>query len=132
MAVRQFPELVPSSRSYSPGKIPETVFEAQNGSATFVSFGNTFVNASLSLEFKNIDDSKASEVLQHYLSVVEGDSVQFSNTQGFGGMAGTLRSKLEDGTKAIKWRYERPPEIESVYPGISTVTCSFIGYLFGV
>ena len=37
---RLFPQLTPSSRSYKPGKVPETVFASQNGSTTFVQFGN--------------------------------------------------------------------------------------------
>ena len=132
MATRLFPEITPSSRSYTPGRVPETVFEAQNGATTFVQFGNIFVNAELSLEFKNISDSQASEILQHYLSVVGDDYVQFSNTRALAGMQAALREQVEKGTGAIKWRYDAPPEISSVYPGISTVRCSFIGYLFGV
>ena len=132
MANRLFPEITPSSRSYTPGKVPETVFEAQNGATTFVQFGSTFVNAELSLEFKNISDSQASEILQHYLSVIGDDYVQFSNSRALGGMKEVLRNQVEKGSGAIKWRYDAPPEITSVYPGISTVRCSFIGYLFGV
>ena len=132
MATRVFPQIQPSARSYTPGKIPETVFEAQNGSTSFVQFGSVFVNASLQLQFENIDDSRASEILQHYLSVVEGDYVEFGGTNGLGGIDSTLRSQIEKGTGTLKWRYENPPEIRSVYPGISTVSCSFIGYLFGV
>ena len=132
MATRLFPEITPSSRSYTPGRVPETVFEAQNGATTFVQFGSTFVNAELSLEFRNISDSQASEILQHYLSVVGDDYVQFSNTRALGGMEASLRDQVEKGSGAIKWRYEAPPEITSVYPGVSTVRCAFIGYLFGV
>lgn len=132
MATRLFPEITPSSRSYTPGRVPETVFEAQNGATTFVQFGSIFVNAELSLEFKNISDSQASEILQHYLSVVGDDYVQFSNASGLRGMQAVLRDQVEKGSGAIKWRYEAPPEITSVYPGVSTVRCAFIGYLFGV
>lgn len=132
MAARSFPEIQPSGRSYSPGRIPETVFEAQNGSTSFVQFGSIFTNASLSLQFDNISDNQASVILQHYLSVVGDDHVEFGGTNGLGGIDSTLRSQLEKGTGAIKWRYDGPPEIRSVYPGISSVTCSFIGYLFGV
>ena len=32
MTARQFPNLTPTGRSYKPGRIPETVFTAQNGS----------------------------------------------------------------------------------------------------
>ena len=95
-------------------------------------FGSIFVNAELSLEFKNISDSQASEILQHYLSVIGDDYVQFSDARALGGMTASLRDQVEKGSGAIKWRYDAPPEITSVYPGISTVRCSFMGYLFGV
>ena len=51
MTARDFPEITPSSRTYKPGTLPKTVFTGQNGATTFIQFGNTFVNAELSLSF---------------------------------------------------------------------------------
>ena len=131
MATRQFPQLTPSARSYKPGRIPETVFTAQNGSTTFVQFGGAFVNAELTLTFTNINDEDAAEILAHYNSVVCDDSVVFSNTRGLGGMSNNLIDLVENGRDLLKYRYDGPPQIESVYPGVSNVTCAFIGYLYG-
>ena len=132
MAVRQFPSIQPSGRSYTPGKIAETEFQALNGATVYVQLGTFFVNATLSLQFQNIDDSKASEILQHYESVIGDDYVTFSEDAGFGGISNSLRNKMQDGNGRIKWRYDGQPEFKSVYPGITTVSCSFIGYLSGV
>ena len=88
MAGRLFPLLQPSSRSYSPGRMPETRFESQNGATTIVSFGNTFVNAELRLEFSNISDTAAYEILAHYESVIQDDHVVFDGERGFGGGGG--------------------------------------------
>ena len=67
-----FPEIVPSSRSYKPGKRVESQFKGQDGSTTFVQFGYIFVDAELQLQFKNIPDSKAAEILENYYSVQGG------------------------------------------------------------
>ena len=131
MAARLFPLLQPSSRSYSPGRMPETRFESQNGATTIVSFGNTFVNAELRLEFSNISDTAAYEILAHYESVIQDDHVVFDGERGFGGIGTSLQAKLESGKEKLRWRYDGPPAITSVYPGVSSVSCSFIGYFYG-
>ena len=131
MAVRDFPSLAPTARTYRPGRLPETTFTAQNGATTFVQFGNTFVNAMLSLEFKNISDSDAADILSHYLSVVEDDSVRFNFKRGFNGMSSELTDQMESGDDTLRWRYAEPPEVSSVYPGVSTVQCSFEGFFYG-
>ena len=131
MPARPFPTLTPTSRSYKPGRVPETVFTSQNGSSTFIQFGGAFVNAELSLTFANISDQDAADILQHYSSVVGDDRVTFGDNKGFGGMGAKLQGKMEDGTGLLKYRYDGPPQVTSVYPGISTVTCQFIGYLMG-
>ena len=131
MTARPFPALTPTGRSYKPGRVPETVFTSQNGASSFIQFGGAFVNAELSLTFANISDQDAADILQHYSSVVGDDRVTFGDNKGFGGMGAKLQGKLEDGTGLLKYRYDGPPQVTSVYPGISTVTCQFIGYLMG-
>ena len=56
MAVRRFPALTPTGRKYTPGQLPETRFQSQNGATTFVQFGGYFVNAKLELTFENVRD----------------------------------------------------------------------------
>lgn len=131
MAERLFPQLTPTGRKYTPGRIPETIFESQNGASTFVQFGGAFVNAELSLEFRNIRDGDAMQILAHYESVTQDDYVVFLATRGLGGMTPSFIAELETGRGTLKWRYDRPPEIQSVYPGVSSVSCSFTGYLYG-
>ena len=131
MTGRRFPELTPTGRSYKPGRVSETVFTGQNGSTTFVQFGGAFVNAELELEFRNIRDSDAAAVLAHYASVVGDDYVTFNDNHGFGGIDSALQAQMADGKGMLRYRYDGPPEVVSVYPGISSVRCSFIGYLYG-
>jgi len=131
MAKREFPNLTPSSRTYTPGRVPETVFEAQNGSSVFVQFGGRFVNAEFSMEFRNIQDSNARLILVHYHSVVGDDYVSFSASGALDGIDSNLQGEMEDGNSLLRYRYSKPPSIQSVYPGISTVQCSFTGFLYG-
>lgn len=130
--IRAFPSnIVPSSRSYRPGKQPTTTFEAQNGATTVIAYGQQFVNAELTLNFANINDESASDLLNHYASVVNDDYVTFSNSSGWQGIGLDLQSAMQDGTGVLRWRYKEAPQVTSVYPGISSVQLQFIGLLYG-
>ena len=133
MALRNFPaNISPTSRSYRPGKLPETVFQAQDGSRSYVSYGQNFVDAELTLNFANINDGEVLEILQHYASITGNDSVLFSAAQGFQGMdADLVNNGIEKGNDLLRWRYKDPPQVQSVYPGISSVQLQFIGVLYG-
>jgi len=128
-----FPELSPTSRRYKAPRYPETVFQAQNGAVTFIQFGQQQVNAELDLVFRNITDEDALLILKHYESITDNNWVKFSNTRGLAGMDSDLSSHLPQGndTKKLRWRYAGSPEITSVYPGISTVSCKFVGVFYG-
>ena len=133
MATRQFPgNIPPTSRSFRPGKLPETKFQALNGAVSFVQYGQNFVDAELTLNFANINDDKVLEILQHYSSVVGDDHVAFGPVRGFQGMATDLiNNGIESGRELLRWRYKEPPQVQSVYPGISSVQLAFIGVLYG-
>ena len=133
MATRQFPgNIPPTSRSYRPGKLPETKFQALNGAVSFVQYGQNFVDAELTWNFAHINDDKVREILQHYSSVVGDDYVRFGRAKGFQGMAiDLLENGIESGDDLLRWRYKEPPQVQSVYPGISSVQLQFIGVLYG-
>jgi hypothetical protein len=132
MAMRPFPtDVIPTSRTYKPGKFPETKFEARNGAVSFVQYGQNFVNAELTLNFANINDGRAMQILQHYAEVLGDDYVTFDSNAGFQGMNDELIVGLQDGTGILRWRYSDAPEITSVYPGVSTVNAKFVGVLYG-
>jgi len=132
MAKREFPNIKPSSRTYSPGRQSETVFQSQNGAVSIVAFGGQFVNAVLELEFANISDLATRAIILHYQSVVADDYVSFKEGNAFDGMTTDLTTVVETGNGLLRYRYREPPRIQSVFPGVSTVRCSFIGILEGV
>ena len=132
MAMRPFPtDIIPTSRTYKPGKLPETRFEARNGSVTLISYGQNFVNAELTLNFANINDGRAMQILQHYAQVLGDDYVTFDSNAGFQGMNAELVGSLESGRGLLRWRYNDAPQVTSVYPGVSSVQIQFIGFLYG-
>ena len=134
MAKKDFPEYTPTRRSYRPGRQRTTLFESQDGATTRVEFGGRFVNSELQLEFANVPDATATQILTHYQNCTGDDYVAFANSAGLGGMDKSLRDAMEKGqtSETLRYRYAEPPEIISVYPGISTIRCKFIGYLRGV
>ena len=137
-----FPDIKPSGRSYSPGDYAQTVFEAQNGAKTVIRHGSKRVNAQLSVSFSNITDAEVVAILQNYRSVnSEWDYVNFRMSNV---LAGLDRDTLADGWVAerqnlsekshksgLRWRYSSAPKVTSVQPGISNVSCSFVGCLDG-
>mgnify|MGYP006000203531 FL=1 len=132
MTAISFPALVPSARSYTPGVFPETQFQAQNGAVVRVRYGNQRTNSRLSLTFSNITDANAAEVLQNYVEVMEGDNYAQFTTSNVAAGAGTgLTPFIRETNSALKWKYASPPSVTSVKPGLSTVTCEFIGELEG-
>ena len=133
MSAIPFPDIRPSSRSYSPGAYPQTDFQAQNGARTVVRFGNRRVDSSLSLNFANITDAQASLILGNYEEVNrDWNNVTFSATTGTAGASSELAAYLaETGGSGLLWRYAEPPQVTSVYPGVSSVRCKFVGTLDG-
>jgi hypothetical protein len=128
-----FPSLKPSARSYTPGAYPQTDFTAQNGARTVVRFGNRRVDSSLSLQFDNITDAQAALILANYEAVNrDWNYVTFAATSGTAGASSELAAYLaETGGSGLLWRYAEPPQVRSVYPGVSSVSCSFVGVLDG-
>ena len=130
MAV-EFPEVKPTSRSYRPGKFPQIQFEALNGATTTIRYGQKAFNAELNLTFANISDSKAALIIDNYKrSMATFDNITFRPVNALVGLGSALTTQVEE--SGLRWRYAEPPQVESVYPGISTVTCTFTAYLDGV
>ena len=121
--------ITPSTRSYSPGEYPQVEFEAQNGVKTVIRYGKHRTGSSLSLGFDNILDSDAAAILKNYEDINSiWDEVSFAGTNVINGADSTLQSYLIERTE-LKWRYDGPPTVTSVYPGRSNVECKFVACL---
>ena len=138
---QDFPyDLRPTSRSFSPGEYPSTTFESLDGTKTHIRYGNKRVNATLTLGFSGITDSQVGSILENYDDVMSVyDYVRFNAATGALGIEGSpdyiYRQEIIDNygsgkTKAgLKWRYDGPPQVTSVYPGLSNVECKFVACL---
>ena len=133
-----FPAIKPSSRSYTPGRYPQVEFVAQNGAKTVIRYGNKKVNAKLTLGFTNISDNDANRILTFYETINSVyDYINFS-TQNKNALAGITSSGLRrkvsqqnnNGYK-LRYRFDGPPTLTSVKPGISNVQCKFVACLDG-
>ena len=122
-------DLVPSTRSYSPGDYPQVEFEAQNGVKTVIRYGKYRTGSTLALGFNNISDADAATILLHYQEVqsVWGE-VNFAGTGVIEGADSNIQSFFIERTE-LKWKYDGPPEVTSVVPGRSNVQCKFVACL---
>ena len=59
----QFPDLKPASRSFTPGTIPVSTFQAMSGREMRVILGDTMHGHILQLSFSNIQEAVAKAVL---------------------------------------------------------------------
>ena len=140
--IRDFPNIKPASRSYTPGSYPQVEFVAQNGAKTVLRYGNKKVDAKLSLGFTNITDSQANEILNLYEEVnSDYDFINFPSSSALAGVAdppsltSTLQDKMAEkdssGNTLLRYRFDGPPTVTSVKPGRSNVQCKFVACLDG-
>lgn len=122
-----FPSLVPTSRSFSAGDWPVKKYKAISGAEIRILFGNKRTNMQLSLSYDNITDSEAELFLDHY-NEVRGtfSTFRFTDSNPKGGWEGNADA-LGAAAWGNSWRYEGPPQVQQVRPGISSVTVNLIG-----
>ena len=134
-----FPSYIPTRRNFTPGVFPQKTFRTLGGVAAKRTFGNVAYGARLELEFTNITDDKTQAIILHYqYQTQRNQRFQLPNTivAGMAGSTPTLvvgplvAGSLADSVKAVatlRWEYESPPAIESIFPGISVVSLTLIG-----
>lgn len=127
-----FPELVPTSRSFESGDYPIKTYKAQNGAETRILYGSNRTNMKLSLSYTNITDANAELFLDHY-DEMKGTFTTFGISRDFTkkGWEGN-RDAIGAETFGNSYRYEGPPQMTQVRPGISTVTVNLIGIIDSV
>lgn len=140
MTAIYFPNLAPSSRSYSPGTYPSSEFESLNGTKTYLRFGNKRVNATLNIAFSGISDAEAYSILAVYKDQNEGWTdteskwIEFveNNVVNKVVSAGVVDTNLQNQyveETQLRWRFSNPPVVTSVVPDTNNVSCSFVACL---
>ena len=124
-----FPAIPPTGRTFDPGDFANTKYRANSGAEFRILYSSKRTGMRVQLSYQNITDAQAELFLDHYHSM-QGTFQQFELTDGVNGM----KAGWEGNSDAIgavmwgsQWRYERAPELQSVYPGVSTVTVNLVG-----
>lgn len=122
-----FPTLRPTARDFTAGDYPVKSFKAQSGAEVRILYGSERTDMQLRLSYENITDSNAESFLTHYDSVQGTFSTFNLPSTAFTGWSGS--GTALDVTGNNEWRYQGPPQVTNVRPGISTVTVDLIGVL---
>ena len=103
---QNFPSIKPSSRTFTPGRYPQTEFIAQNGAKTVIRYGDKQVDAKLTLNFTNISDSQAFAILENYRQVNSiYDYVTFNQNSGLAGIGGDGHTMPDGSLGNLESRY---------------------------
>lgn len=122
----QFPSIKPTNRRFSVGQFPTKSYRALSGATVRRSFGNKPYGYELRLEFENRTDTITAQLIAHYNSTSGGFERFTLPDNLFAGMDATLKGLIQ-APNSIKWEYASPPEIESVYSGLSSISITLIG-----
>lgn len=131
MKAYRLPGLRPTARTFTPGVIPQTVFEAQNGATSFVRFGNVPIKSKLQLVYNNINENQAYNLVRFYNKcIVDNRGVVIRENDGAvkdvkdqQNMGEILRGE-DDG---LMWLFEQPPAIVALLAGRYNVTIDLVG-----
>ena len=123
-----FPKIPPTSRSFTPGDYANTKFRAVSGAEFRIQYGSKPTGMKMQLQYANITDAQAEKFIKHFYqqsgtfkSFVFVDAADGAKA-GWAGTSNALGAEFYDSD----WRYEDPPQLQSVYPGVSTVTVNLI------
>lgn len=120
-----FPALAPTSRSFEAGDYPVKAFRAQDGAEVRLLYGNKRVGMKMQLSYDNIPDASARLFLEHYHQM-KGTYEQFDLVPAAKQGWSEDRKWLGANVWGSKWRYASPPQINGVYPGVSTVRVELV------
>ena len=115
-----FPSLTPTGRQFTPGNFPSKSYNSQSGAEVRILYGSRRVNATLSLSYSNVQDASAESFLNDYLDQLGTFRTFTLPTSVFEGWSGSSSSL--DAPSGTRWRYDSQPQVQSVRPGISSVT----------
>lgn len=124
--------LVPTSRTFNPGNYAVKSYSAINGVEHRLLYGNVRTQMTMRLTFANIPDADAAKIMNHFDEMTGTFNtfvlaVEDTGVKGGWGAAGDGDDEFRLSANGGGWRYDAPPEVESVFPGISTVTVNLRG-----
>lgn len=122
-----YPTYAPSSRAFDPGNWPVKSYSSMNGTEIRLLYGSRRTAATFTLSYQNLSDVEAQEFLTHYDEMLGTFSTFDLPTSVFKGWSGD--ASAFDPTNSMSFRYQEAPKLDSVKPGVSSVSVSLIGVL---
>lgn len=122
-----YPTLKPTGRQFSAGDYPVKTVRSQSGVETRILYGSQRTGMALELSYQNITDSQAELFSSHYDEVFGSYNTFRLPSEVRSGWAAS--SATLDAVGGNAWRYDSPPAITSIKPGISTVQVKLVGVL---
>lgn len=130
-----FPPMRPTTRTFRLGDYPTKKYTSLSGATFRRQFGNRQTGYTVEFTFKNIGDAAELReysgttflILDHFNKV--GTNLGFTlGDRMFAGMDESIESMIQAPSN-ILWRFAEPPRVQSVKPGVSTVSVKLIGEL---
>jgi hypothetical protein len=118
-----FPSVKPSSRAWTPGTRPQTVYQALDGVEIRFVHGTRTVGQQLSLSFENVTETVGKSITDHYAANGTTYGTFALPAEVFAGM--NAYNYTNEATNA--WRYAGPPQVTYQTPGYQTVTVELLG-----
>ena len=119
-----YPTVRPSARDYTHGDWATKKVTSMSGVETRLRYGDKRFGATFKLEYANISDSTASLFLQHYQEQLGTFKTFVLPMEVFAGWSGPTYLPLPT---EMRFRYDTPPQLRSVRPGISSVSVELRG-----
>ena len=119
-----FPPICPQKRSINAGKYPVKRFSSYSGASLTRLYGTKPFDSDMKLEYL-LPDAEVAVLVKCYHDSKSGYEDLSLPAAVYGGIGSELLSQL----KTYTWRWQGPPKIESVRPGLSRIDVSLIGTL---
>lgn len=119
-----FPPIAPTSRRVTQGQYAVKRFTSIAGTGTTRAYGSQPFNAALELEYSNIADTAALEIVSAYEAANGGKGALSLPLELWSGMDGALQLKMQ---RDYVWRFADQPQLTSVRPGLSSMTVRLEG-----
>ena len=118
----QFPAIKPSSRAFTPGRLPVNSFVSVSGKETRVIMGDTMHGHSLSLNFQNLLEVAAKQIIDHWYGQ-QGTVLAFTLPSDVWAGWAQYSSAI---TAGQNWRYASQLKVSAVSPGIMNLSVELI------
>jgi hypothetical protein len=102
-----FPAIVPSTRTFTPGDLPQSGQATLSGLRTGFRRGNRRNNQTLSLSFTNLTEAQLNEIKAHYIDRRGTFDIFYLPPEAWNGYSSPPVGLLSD----FAWRYAGPPTI---------------------